>query len=128
MEDAMKHGIHSEASGAVSGERRTVSHNGAQLKRAARGPRERFNAFLANARTARSLWGSVSKVALKNLRELTRKYGLSVMAGDLLMLEGRWYVTHSGLLSLGHRRRCSAIHAILQKDLCDPTLGRWVFK
>src|SRR5258706_243081 len=127
MEDAMKHGIYSEASGA-SGQRRTVGHNGAQLKRAARNPRERLSAFLANARTARTLWGSVSKVALKNLRELTRKYGLSVMAGDLLMLEGRWYVTHSGLLSLGNRRRCSGIHAILQKDLCDPTLGRWVFK
>jgi hypothetical protein len=124
----MKHGIYSQASGAASEERRTVGHNGAQPKRAARCPTERSGAFFANARTARSLWGSVSKVALKNLRELTRKYGLSVMAGDLLMLEGRWYVTHSGLLSLGHRRRCSAIHAILQKDLCDPTLGRWVFK
>jgi hypothetical protein len=51
-----------------------------------------------------------------------------VAAGDLLMLEGRWYVTHAGLLRFGHRRRCSGIHAILQKELSDPSLSRWVFK
>jgi len=124
----MKPGSYSRASRAGCGESRTVGRNGAQLKRVARSPRERFAAFLANARMARTLWGSVSKVALKSLRELTRKYGLSVVAGDLLMLEGRWYITHSGLLSLGYRRRCSGIHAILQKDLSDPTLSRWIFK
>src|SRR4029077_10262025 len=84
--------------------------------------------FLSNVRTARSLWGSISKVAKSSLREFTERHALSVPAGDLLLLEGRWYVTHVGLLRLSQRKRCSGIHATLQKDVSDPALSRWVFK
>jgi hypothetical protein len=85
-------------------------------------------AFLSNLRVARTLWGPLSKIVTGSLRELTRKYGLSVVAGDLLLLEGRWYVTHAGLLQLGQRKQCSGINATLQKDLSDPSLSRWVFR
>jgi hypothetical protein len=85
-------------------------------------------AFRANARAARTLWGTLSGIVTSSLRELTVKYGLSVAAGDLLLLEGRWYVTHAGLLRLGQRKRCSGIDTILQKDLSDPSLSRWVFR
>jgi hypothetical protein len=44
------------------------------------------------------------------------------------LLEGRWYVTNAGLVRLGQRKRCSGINAILQKDLSDPSLSRWVFR
>jgi hypothetical protein len=84
--------------------------------------------FLYNVRTARSLWGSISKVAKNSLREFTERHELSVSAGDLLLLEGRWYVTHVGLLRLSQRKRCSGIHAVLQKDVSDPASSRWVFK
>ena len=36
------------------------------------------------------------------LREISQTLGLSISFGDLLMLEGKWYVTHSGLLGIAH--------------------------
>src|SRR5260370_20067195 len=90
--------------------------------------RRSSKAFLSNVRTARSLWGSISKAAMNSLREFTERHELSVSAGDLLLLEGRWYVTHAGLLRVSERKRCSGIRAVLQKNVSDPSSSRWVFK
>ena len=84
--------------------------------------------FRSNAKLARELWGEPSRMALRGLRELTARYALSVAAGDLQLLEGRWYVTHSGLLQLASRRGCRGIRTIVQDQFSDLTLGRWVFK
>lgn len=84
--------------------------------------------FRSNARLARHLWGEPSRIALRSLRELTAKYSLSVATGDLQLLDGRWYVTHSGLLKLATRRGCRGIKTILQEKFSDLTAGRWVFK
>src|SRR5271154_722416 len=84
--------------------------------------------FRSNARLARRLWGEPSRMALCNLRELTARYSLSVAAGDLQLLEGRWYVTHCGLLQLASRRGCRGIKTIVQDQFSDHTTGRWVFK
>ena len=89
-------------------------------------PRSRM--VVSNVRVARSLWGSLSALAIKTLREISAKFDLSVAAGDLMLLEGRWYVTHAGLLRMGQRRRCVGIQTALQKDFSDPTSSRWVFK
>jgi hypothetical protein len=84
--------------------------------------------FRANANLARQLWGQPPRIALRTLRDLTLRYSLSVAAGDLQFLEGRWYVTHSGLLQLASRRGCRGIKTILQERLSDVGTGRWVFK
>jgi len=84
--------------------------------------------FRSNAKLARQLWGEPSRVALRGLRELTARYSLSVAAGDLQFLDGRWYVTHSGLLQLATRRGCRGIKTILQDRVSDLTAARWVFK
>jgi hypothetical protein len=84
--------------------------------------------FRSNARLARQLWGEPSSMALRSLRELTTRHSLSVAAGDLQFLEGRWYVTHSGLLQLASRRGCNGIKTIAQDQFSDATAGRWVFK
>ena len=84
--------------------------------------------FRSNVKLARQLWGEPSRAALRGLRELTARYSLSVAAGDLQFLEGRWYVTHSGLLQLASRRGCRGIKTILQDRFSDLTSGRWVFK
>jgi hypothetical protein len=47
---------------------------------------------------------------------------------DLLMLDARWYLTHSGLLRVAHRRRCSSITTELVEGVSNPKEGRWVFK
>jgi hypothetical protein len=44
------------------------------------------------------------------------------------LLDGKWYVTHAGLLRLALRRRCLGIRTALQERLCDPITNRWVFK
>ena len=84
--------------------------------------------FRSNSKIARQLWGAPSSVALHALRELTAKYSLSVAAGDLQFLDGRWYVTHSGLLQLASRNGCRGIRTILQERVSDFGAGRWVFK
>jgi hypothetical protein len=84
--------------------------------------------FRSNANLARQLWGKPSRIALGTLRDLTVRYSLSVAAGDLQFLEGRWYVTHSGLLQLASRKGCCGIKTILQEQLSDVGTGRWVFK
>jgi hypothetical protein len=84
--------------------------------------------FRSNARLARQLWGEPSRIALRSLRELTARYSLSVAAGNLQFLDGRWYVTHSGLLQLATRKGCRGIQTKLQEALSDVGMGRWVFK
>ncbi len=88
----------------------------------------RDNAFRSNANNARATWGAIPKIALDSLAELTEAHGLSVAAGDLQFLDGRWYVTHAGLLQIAQRKRCMGIRTALQKDLSDSASNRWIFK
>jgi len=90
--------------------------------------KRRLKASRLNARLAVTTWGEVSRAALLNLKELTGRYALSVAAGDLQLLDGRWYITHAGLLRIAQRRRCSGIRTALQKELTDPAANRWIFK
>ncbi len=62
------------------------------------------------------------------MTELTRTLRLGISRGELLCIEGKWYVTHAGLLRIALRRRCLGIRTVLQERLCDPAAGRWVFK
>ena len=81
-----------------------------------------------NVRTVKELYPHVTDLQLQALRELTRTQFLSVRGGDLLLLDGKWYVTHSGLLRVAHRRRCSSIKTELAESVSNPGEGRWVFK
>jgi hypothetical protein len=82
-----------------------------------------------NIRLARARWrDELSPLSLPELRRLSCNPGLSVSSGELLLLNGKWYVTHAGLLRLALRRRCAGIRTVLQARLCDPIAGRWVFK
>ena len=85
-------------------------------------------AWRTNAHDARSIWGQLPSLTLKALRQLTDKLTLSVAAGDLQLLENRWYVTHSGLLHIAQRRRCFGIETDIEDHLCDPVANRWAFK
>lgn len=90
--------------------------------------RRKVITFRANVNLARQLWGEPSRIALRALRDLTLRYSLSVATGDIQFLEGRWYVTHSGLLQLASRKGCRGIRTTLQERLSDAGTGRWVFK
>ena len=84
--------------------------------------------FHANRKFARSIWGKLSRTAIRQLTALTSDFGLVVATGDLQLLQGRWYVTHTGLLRLAKRRRCLGIETTLIEDVSDPANDRWVFK
>jgi hypothetical protein len=74
------------------------------------------------------LWGDLPQVAIDSLTSLVKRFGVSVSLGDVQYLNSRWYITHSGLLRIAHRRRCSGLKTNLLTKLCDPVAGRWVFR
>jgi hypothetical protein len=75
------------------------------------------------------LWGErIGKRHLRALRDLTERFGFSVEWGEVQLLDGNWYVTHSGLLRLAQRRHCAGIEVQQVREFCDPTASRWVFK
>jgi hypothetical protein len=62
------------------------------------------------------------------LRTLTEEFSLSISKGDLLLLNQKWYITHTGLLHIAHRTACAGIHVQQVHKACDPIAGRWVFR
>ena len=81
----------------------------------------------ANARSARSIWGQLPSSTIGALKQMTQRFALSVIEGDLLLIDGRWYVTHAGLLRIAQHNRCFGIRTAVDKALSDPASNRWVF-
>src|SRR6267142_6166151 len=85
--------------------------------------------FMSNLRSARRPWPNLlHKIQIKGLETLSTRYSLSVPAGDLLFLDGRWYVTHAGLLHVSQLNRCAGIRIQPMREFCDASISRWVFK
>jgi len=60
-----------------------------------------FELLRENQRLARIRYSSeVSSTTLEQLRHLTEAFAVSLKVEDVLFLDGRWYVTHTGLLRL----------------------------
>ncbi len=64
----------------------------------------------------------------RRLEELTREFHFSIPAGELQILDGGWYVTHTGLLALARRKRCRGMHVEAVDALCDSAASRFVLK
>src|SRR5208282_4432532 len=88
----------------------------------------RKTAVQTSVRTARKIWNNLSREALTRLREIATQYDFSVGAGDLIYLNNGWYVTHTGLIGLARRKRCSGIHVEAVDSLCDSAANRFVLK
>jgi hypothetical protein len=87
-----------------------------------------LNSLIArNTRLARRRW-EITAEQVGVLKSLTAEFNLSVSLGDLLLLEGKWYVTHAGLLRLAARSRCHGIQVQQVRAFCDPVACRWVFR
>jgi hypothetical protein len=85
--------------------------------------------FMSNLRSAKRLWPNLlHRIQIKRLETLSTRYSLSVPAGDLLFLDGRWYVTHAGLLHISQLNRCAGIRVQPMREFCDASVSRWVFK
>jgi hypothetical protein len=71
-------------------------------------------------RLAEKIWGAnISGILREHLKELVQTIGISVAAGDIQLIDGRWYVTHAGLLSLARRKRCNGIQTAAITEFCD---------
>jgi len=82
-----------------------------------------------NLRLARLAWGGrLTENSAGVLREYSERFGLSIATGDLMLLDGRWYVSHSGLVGLAARNGCSGIGVQPVQEFCDPQASRWAFK
>jgi hypothetical protein len=82
----------------------------------------------ATIRLARKLWKTLSREALGRLSEISAQNGFSIAAGDLTYLNNGWYVTHTGLVRLARRKKCSGIHVEAVPALCDTAASRFVLK
>jgi hypothetical protein len=65
---------------------------------------------------------------IAQLKALTLDFGFSVEAGVLQIINGNWYVTHTGLVQLARRKRCRGIHVEAVDSLCDSAANRFVLK
>jgi len=65
---------------------------------------------------------------MEQLRELIETIGISVSGGDVQVLNGRWYVTHSGLLRLARRKRCVGIETAAIPEFCERAGCHYTFK
>ena len=83
----------------------------------------------SNRKLAKQIWGDVlDPLQVRSLSEMSRFFGFSIAMRDILFLEGRWYVTHAGLIRLAKRRYCAGIDVEPFREFCDPIAARWAFK
>jgi hypothetical protein len=81
-----------------------------------------------NLRLVKRVYPELTEANLGSLREMTLSLGLSVSVGEIVLIDGKWYVTHAGLLRIALRRRCLGIRTTLQERQSDPIANRWVFR
>src|SRR4030095_5521304 len=80
----------------------------------------------SNVRLAKRYWRNLPSASIDSLKKLTRDYSLSVASGEILLIEGRWYIAHAGLLRIA--LRCSGIHVEVVPELSDPAASKYAFK
>src|SRR3954466_8592162 len=82
-----------------------------------------------NLRLARMKYGTVFSQTMRiSLQALTRQFGFSMELGDVLLLDGSWYVTHSGLLRLATRKGWVGIRVQPVPGFCSPEQSKWAFR
>jgi hypothetical protein len=85
--------------------------------------------FRQNMRVARQYWGrALDSQKASILRTLTSQFHFVIAAGDLILTESGWYVTHAGLLRLARTRRCKGIQVEPVEQFSTPTRHRFAFK
>jgi hypothetical protein len=102
------------------------------MKRCQKHPRrkpQKSNTLRENLRLARQLLGGTLPTRLaKSLETLSKDFNFSLSTGELQFINSSWYVTHTGLLGLARRKRCSGIHVETVDSLCDSAANRFVLK
>src|SRR5216683_1147329 len=81
-----------------------------------------------NLRLARKRWGALKPQSVQNLKTYSQEFGFSIIAGDLVLLDNGWYVTHSGLIRLARRKRCAGIDVKPVAEFSLTAACRWAFR
>jgi len=82
-----------------------------------------------NRRFAEAVWPRAKSEALvRQLTDLSKELGVSVARGEIVYLDGKWYVTHAGLLKVALNSRCCGIQTNLVQKQCDSLSHKWVFR
>ena len=79
-------------------------------------------------RLAKRIWGNMPLPLVNSLVMLLKQHCLSVSAGDLILLDGKWYVTHSGLLRIARKKRCRGMRVAPVENLTDRNALRFAFR
>ncbi len=82
--------------------------------------------ILRNVKLARKM-SEITAGQIRLLEALTEEFKLSLVLGDLKLLDSKWYVTYSGLLRVARRNRCAGIQVHPVREFSDPAQRRWVF-
>ena len=86
------------------------------------------NLCLENKSVADAIWAPLTPVLSQALDHLTKQFSFCVAAGDILLLNGRWYVTHSGLISLAFRQGCNGISTSVVRRYSEVGSRSWTFR
>ncbi|MGA7137547.1 MAG: hypothetical protein WBZ14_07740 [Terriglobales bacterium] len=82
-----------------------------------------------NLRFARQLLGGrLPPRAAESLKTLSQDFNFSLSKGELQFIDSCWYVTHTGLIRLARRKKCTGIHVEAVDALCDSAANRFVLK
>src|SRR4029077_14908448 len=90
--------------------------------------RQLFSQYGRDFEIARRIWSELSELQTEQLEMMLHRHNLSVAADDLLLLDGKWYVTHSGLLRLARRSHCIGIDVAPVAEFSNPATSHWAFK
>ena len=89
----------------------------------------KLSSVCSELRWAKRAWPQQISTTLRyRLRQLVSRYRLSVVEGDLTIINGTWYVTHSGLLRVAKRSHCRGIRTQAISEFCEKTTNRWAFR
>jgi hypothetical protein len=84
--------------------------------------------FRANLSFAKKFCNTLTPEQRSSLKAISRDFRLTLLAGELRLIDGHWYVTHAGLMHLSVRNRCYGIDVRPAESFCDPATSRWTFK
>ena len=77
---------------------------------------------------AKALWGKMGSPLLTMLLATLEHHDLSIIRGELLLLDGKWYVTHPGLLRIASRKHCCGIRVQPIREFSDRSTSSFVFR
>jgi hypothetical protein len=81
-----------------------------------------------NASLVKKLYPNTNRAQIQALKALTKQFSFAFASGDVILIENRWYVTHTGLIRLARRKRCRGIRVETVNSLCDAASSRFVLK